>query len=359
MKKSCSLTFLLGGLLLLPTLAFAFTWTELPGPATPKNPAIYSIASVTSTDVWSVGGGNNGKNVLIEHWDGAAWSVVPSSVRSGQLFAVTARTTDDVWAVGSQTVGSSVLTLVEHWDGTTWKAVPSPNIGTYDELNGVSIVSNDDIWAVGASGPIAGDYILMHWDGNAWSLVSGPVANSATLLGVKAFATDNVWAVGYKDFVYNNNTASTFIIHWDGASWSEVDSPSVAAYNDLSAIDGAAPDDIWALGGSVDASFAKQTVALHWNGTAWTVVPTPANGGTFTGVKVINSTKVLAVGNVISSSPFAELWDGKKWRHIPTPTFSGLLFGVTYADKVAFAAGYQYLDFGDIDELFLMSRRSQ
>ena len=349
---------LFGALLFIPTLAFAFTWTEVPGPATPRNPAIYSIAAVTASDVWSVGGGNGGKNVLIEHWDGVAWSVVASPVRAGQLFSVAALATDNVWAVGSQTVGSQVLTLVEHWDGARWTALPSPNLGTYDELNGVSIVAADDVWAVGTSGPIAGDDILLHWDGNTWSLVGGPAANSARLTAVKAFATDNVWAVGYKDYVYNSNTASNFILHWDGTAWSEVESPDVATYNALATIDGAAADDIWALGGAVDASFGQQTVALHWDGTAWSVVPTPANGGTFTGVKVIAAKKVLAVGNT-GSAPFSEVWNGRKWKQIPTPALSGLLFGVSYADKVPFAAGYQYLDSGDTDEIYLLSARSQ
>jgi hypothetical protein len=39
---------------------------------------------------------------------------------------------------------------------------------------------------------------------------------------VKALATNNVWAVGQAGI-------STFILHWNGAKWSRINSPNLAA----------------------------------------------------------------------------------------------------------------------------------
>ncbi len=57
---------------------------------------------------------------------------------------------NDIWAVGFS--GSSTLpqTLVEHWNGSQWSIVPSPNVGTnLNSLNGVTVVSANNVWAVG------------------------------------------------------------------------------------------------------------------------------------------------------------------------------------------------------------------
>jgi hypothetical protein len=180
---------------------FAGQWTEVPGGASPHPSALFGIAAVSANDIWAVGSwGQNGGRALIEHWDGTNWSVAAVQPPGTQLLGVAARSPSDVWAVGSITVLGQIQTLVEHWNGQRWVVVPSPKVGTYDWLYAVCIISRNDAWAVGYSLSLGiGDvYILMHWDGTSWSLVNGPPANSSVLLSVKAFATDDVWAVGYK-----------------------------------------------------------------------------------------------------------------------------------------------------------------
>ena len=194
-------------------------WTEVPGGAAPHSSYLNGVAGVSANDVWAVGGWGGG-NGLIEHWDGTNWSVVAIQAEGSFLSAVAARSADDVWVVGSYL---STQTSTEHWNGQRWAVVPSPNVGAYNTLYSVCVVSHNDAWAVGGSSP-NDVYILMHWDGTSWSLVNGPPANASALASVKAFATDDVWAVGGKDGTAF--TASTFTLHWDGATWSEVPSPT-------------------------------------------------------------------------------------------------------------------------------------
>lgn len=360
MNKARSCMFLLGGLFLLPTVSFAFSWTQVQGPAAPKNQQIRGLASVAGNNVWAVGNAVNG-NVLIEHWDGAAWTVVSSPVKPGGLFSVAALSADDIWSVGYTLSGPDTLPLVEHWDGTRWMQIPSPSAGVTSTLTGVSIVSDNDIWAVGSTNADFGSadtLLLMHWDGTAWALVDGPAADSSILHGVKAFASDDVWAVGLKDNDPYTASASNFIIHWNGEAWSEIPSPNVDAANSLFAIDGASPGDIWAVGYSESGPSSYQTTALHWDGSVWTVVPTPANNGTFLGIKAIYSTKVIAVGH--ASGPLTEAWNGKRWQVIPTPGPAAVdLFAVSHHRKVTWAAGRQTTIFPDTDSFFLMSTRGQ
>ena len=314
-------------------------WTEVPGGAAPHSSQLDCVAVVSANDIWAVGtwGGANG---LVEHWDGTNWSVAAVQAEGSSLYGVAARSSRDVWAVGSIVVpGGQEHTLAEHWNGRRWAVVPSPNVGTYNELNSVCVISHNDAWAVGNSFP-DGVYILMHWDGTSWSLVDAPPANGSALSSLKAFATDDVWAVGEKDFDVNQNTGSTFTLHWDGATWSEVPSPNVSDDTFLHAVDGAAPNDVWAVGYSGFSSVGALT--MHWDGTDWTVVPTPVDGS-FSAVKASSATNVWAVGSNFRQ-PISARWDGTQWRVVPTPPVfenGGGLNAISERNGSVWAVGYQ------------------
>lgn len=79
---------------------------------------LYGVEAVAPDDVWAVGqqvGATAPEQELIEHWDGSAWSVVPSAghgTASGMLFGVAAAG-DTVWAVGLYDTGGNRLTLAQ------------------------------------------------------------------------------------------------------------------------------------------------------------------------------------------------------------------------------------------------------
>jgi Tol biopolymer transport system component len=207
------------------------------------------VAAVGPDDVWAVGNTATGESggTLIEHWDGSAWSVVPSPSPEprpltgrpyGTLDAVAALSADDVWAVGEATnvagVGAS-NTLIEHWDGSAWSVVPSPDEVSekgvpFDHLLSVAANSPDDVWAVGIHGNDAGiggggDHgLIEHWDGNSWQVVEEPVVGVWNrFYGVSA-SSDGAWAVGS----YENGSGSVsgaLIEHWDGSAWTVTDTP--------------------------------------------------------------------------------------------------------------------------------------
>jgi hypothetical protein len=96
------------------------------------------VAAVSSSSAWAVGisGVETVQKTLIEHRNGRVWKVVPSPHPGGPslgnvLFAVAALSPRNAWAVGTYrnaTTGIlSELTLIEHWNGRAWTQVPSPN----------------------------------------------------------------------------------------------------------------------------------------------------------------------------------------------------------------------------------------
>jgi hypothetical protein len=76
--------------------------------------------------------------------------------------AATAAT--DAWAVGF-----TGATLTVHWDGTAWTQVPSPNPTGKSLLNGVATTAAANAWAVGFTGDISKPTtLILHWNGTAW-----------------------------------------------------------------------------------------------------------------------------------------------------------------------------------------------
>jgi hypothetical protein len=137
-----------------------------PHPLNGARQVLNAVTVVSSADVWAVGqtidtasGSFLPDRTLTLHWNGTAWSVVssPDHPAEDELTGVAAVSPTDVWAVGTFVdrgvdgtafpVGKS-QTL--HWNGAAWSVVPSPN-GTGDTgLAGVGTVPGTaQAWAVG------------------------------------------------------------------------------------------------------------------------------------------------------------------------------------------------------------------
>lgn len=263
------------------------------------------VAAVSPTDAWAVGSTTTGKHVktLIEHWDGTAWTRVSSPNPGGshvsELEAVTAISPDDVWAVGlfnshqGHGEGSPNVTLTEHWDGTQWSWVQSPNDPTAYEsaLHAVAATGPDDVWAVGSyrydeeSGPAA---IALHWNGSAWTEVSTPDPDSEDFHAVVAVSATDAWAAGY----YST------LDHYNGTTWAQK-----RGIGDVQAMSASGASDIWAVFGSA---------TTHYDGSTWTTIGS-AGVSNLNGVSTLGPTDAVAVGG---SS--AELWNGSTWQQVQT-----------------------------------------
>lgn len=104
-------------------------WSAVTLPPIAGEGGLRGLTAVAANDVWAVG--FRGTSTLTLHWNGTAWTVVPSpDAADGNttFVAAAALGRDDVWAVGlSIVLGSLESTVTEHWDGTAWTLVPSPN----------------------------------------------------------------------------------------------------------------------------------------------------------------------------------------------------------------------------------------
>src|SRR5438309_2124418 len=124
-------------------------WSVISSPnVAPYNNAFSGVAAISANDAWAVGSDRDlggPYRTLVEHWDGGAWSVIPSpnvGTVGSQLNGVAATSSNDAWAVGQYSNGTVARTLAEHWDGGAWSVIPSPNLDSPSNvLDGVAAVS--------------------------------------------------------------------------------------------------------------------------------------------------------------------------------------------------------------------------
>jgi hypothetical protein len=180
---------------------------------------LYAISADSASDVWIVGtylfevnSSDYAEETYSLHWNGSAWSIVPMPLEHGTnpnfeyIFnAIKANSPTDVWAVGEAYNAATYAstTLIEHYNGTAWSIVPSPSPGTGGALYGVTTSNaTNDVWAVGSYAPTGSSVaqtLTLNWNGNAWSTVASPnggTGSSALLSAATTPGASIVQAVG-------------------------------------------------------------------------------------------------------------------------------------------------------------------
>lgn len=230
-----------------------------------------------------------GEEALIVHWNGSSWSTVsaplPQYATEVSLNAVAAVDDDNVWAVGNyyDTNETKRKTFVVHYNGTLWSTVTSPSPGTSSNfLQSVTVIpGTSNLWAVGyKSSGGAFQTLTLYSTGGSWSAVTSPnnggYAND--LRGVVAFSEYDARSVGHKKETSNGSNL-TLTLAWDGEEWTFVESPEPSGdvTKGLWGTSAYASDNIWAVGFYQTGGVYK-TLAERWDGSSWSIV-TPPNQG--------------------------------------------------------------------------------
>lgn len=315
-------------------------WTTTPATPPYGGSILNAVTAVSPTELWAVGStvkplGGVSSRPLVEHYDGAAWTPLvlrtPTPKATSDLVAVSASSAKDVWAVGStyRDMNSTVQSLIEHYDGKTWRRVRDSHTSA-PELAGVAAVSRRDAWAVGRF-LAHGRYhaLIEHWNGSAWHEVSIPHPGGTwgheTLDAVSSLTARNIWAVGDYE---RRHRYHTLVLHWNGSHWKRVVSPTRGSKHEslLNGVVALGRKNAWAVG-SYPGPEATRPLTEHWDGRGWHIVATPPSSGfnVLEAVSAVSSTDVWAVGLDGPGKPLAEHWDGHAWTVSTTALPSGVL----------------------------------
>ncbi len=225
----------------------------------------------------------------IIQYDGKTWSKMATGV-TANLYGIWGSSLDDVYAVGENG-------FVLHYDGSDWAPL---SVIVQETLRATWGSSASDVYAVSRNGSILesfGDAIdsgvalrdvwgssesdvfvvgesgaILHYDGSSWSFMDSDTPQ--WLNGVWGSSASDVFAVG-------ENGA---IIHFDGTTWNSMESGTTVS---LQSVWGSSGSDVFAVG--------ADGLILYYNGGSWYSVPTAATDG-LNDVWVSDKSEVFAVG---------------------------------------------------------------
>lgn len=288
-------------------------WTVVTSPNLPGYPMnqLTGVSAVSATDIWAAGFATTSgylNQALLAYYDGDQWALVatPALPDSDDNFFtdVVALDTDDVWIVGAyRTTGTgSYHALVEHYDGAQWSIFPTPGLDMLNaDLEGLTAIAPDDLWAVGnqASGA-GGTYqtLIVHYDGSGWEAVDSPsITTGDNILHNVAFAdATHGWAVGRAQEDYEDYA---IVLFYDGGNWTVASRHTESS--DLWAVTAPGVNDVWA-GGFYGDSAAWSPFLDRWNGAAWIPTTLVSNPGSIYNLTRDSSGYLYAVGNTRPAS---------------------------------------------------------
>jgi hypothetical protein len=308
-------------------------WAIFPTPSLGSSGNSLAGISCLSARFCMAAGNDNlsGEEVLIEEWNGTAWSKVAApqppapaeGIDSGiGLGGVSCASAKFCVAVGSgyftgpdSPHNQGAFAILDTWNGAAWSE-SEPELGGGDNtLGGVSCVSSSFCVAVGSStrvgeGERPSEALVASWNGAAWSRV--PVISpgfSAELGSVSCVSIKFCMAVGGSDNERSAPLNESLVESWNGAEWSNVSSPNIGRLRAVSCTDA---DRCVAVGGSQVAA---------WNGNTWSTLEGPhLEGGGLAGVSCVGKS-CAGVGAYEArgqAHTLVETPNGSAWSIVPS-----------------------------------------
>lgn len=201
-----------------------------------------------------------------------------------------------------------------HMPAVTVHATPTPppslgQGGVRDYLESISMVSPTNGWAVGQAwmDSTPGSLVtpLFYHDVNGvWQRVSLdlhiPAACNPKLNGVSMVTASDGWAVGGMFCSDTNHGPDSLVLHYDGNIWTRV---TIPFHDTLQGVQMMSANEGWAFNG--ETGFSPPTL-LHFLNGQWTIAKLPAFGksalGAIMGFSVVSNQEAWAVAIVFGTS---------------------------------------------------------
>ena len=215
--------------------------------------------------------------------------------------------------------GSTEKAAAMHFDGAAW--APQDLGVDAPLLNWCHAFARGDVTMVGRAGTV------LHWDGQAWSKQATPTTQD--LWGVWGAAPGDLWAVGGDGLAAGHAT----LLHFDGSSWTQETLPALQKVDvwQLLKVWGTSAENVYAVG--------QRGVVLHRKGGAWAEELVGASDD-LVSLWGTGPDRIVAVGG--RANGIASVWDGATWEThelAPTPGLNGVWMRSAGTAHVAGAYG--------------------
>jgi len=311
----------------------------------------------THGDVWVAGADG-----ALLHWNGTAWTAVPTGRDTWTLTGVTASASDDVWWWASR---SSAESAFLHWDGAALTTVPvdTRSIGAF--LYSGAVIDGR-WWLVGGAGAVytrsgpdtitpiiepqvsaiqrmwgsAADNMyfatggeIRHWDGQTTTAI--PIAANQ-ISGVRTDGVDELFATGF-DVSADRLRYIARAYHFDGLHWTgtKLNESTLAEHHYIAQVVALGPGEAMAVG--------YGGIAFHYSGGEWTPVATGVTTN-LTGVWGPDADHLWITGAAGTLLTWSRSTPGVATRDTSLPPLTADLGAIHGADGIAWiTAGDQVL----------------
>lgn len=282
-------------------------WSTMKSPNSPAASRVLAAVACPSTSACIAVGATStdprglDSRTLAERWDGSRWAILktpdPAGASYSFLSAASCTSGSSCVAVGEYFPGGRHRNrnhvLIERWNGHAWTLTRGPglpgSVGSY--LSAVSCSRESDCMAVGtvlyphrknsSNGGSREHTLAERWNGKSWRRVAsldppGPPADR--LSGVTCSSIRDCIAVGTggrRTPPGRADGAATLAERWNGTAWAIMKTPSPSANSDFSQIACLTPARCMAVGGYGNLGSRKGPHALteRWNGSTWSLLP--------------------------------------------------------------------------------------
>ncbi|WP_344449850.1 hypothetical protein [Actinocorallia aurantiaca] len=243
-------------------------------------------------------------STTVKRWNGVFWETKnPPATWNLELLDLDASSSGNVWFAGEKNLEDRFF----RWDGNKWNEIVLPTgiCSSISTVSGLSLtaVGTDELWAAW------GRECVMHWKAGEWTVHPTP-----------GLHIEKVHALGANDVYLSPVSPARKPLHWDGASWAEVNGVPNAF---LVGVDG---------DGSYYAELSNLRSVKHVsNGvtTALPLSPEPLPGSTADEYLLDAEGSLWRVDKTV-----AHRFDGASWQSTPLPVGS-----VTDVDPLPAPAG--------------------
>ncbi|MGW7412597.1 hypothetical protein [Streptomyces sp. NPDC054863] len=284
------------------------TWSKFSVPVALGSRSLVTAGTGTN-DLWLLEGPYNSSG-LAHHWNGQKWTDRSQPDKAFRSTAIATVSPTDVWTVGAYNTGYAKRddrATVGHWNGTRWTVTKLPTIaGKSTDLRSVSASSANDVWAAGEQCTLTGAYLcqpyVAHWNGTAWSQVNVPEVTPTNGLWTKVISRGGkVWVGGKETGASGEKSDRIFTLHRDGQNWTKSYLPVNAAEDGyFGYLNGFAFHGTELFAG---VSHTKNEGLSRWNGQGWEQYAGPlATTSTVTSLAGTGDGRLFVAGNGTDAS---------------------------------------------------------
>lgn len=300
---------------------------------------------------------------MAQRWNGSSWSLDSPANPSGSSFGLLEGVSCRITCLGigwyTNSEGKN-RTLGETRETPSWtqRSIGTPSASS---LSGISCYGASSCMAVG----LGAGFATAYFGGTTWTELSPPkpVGASSSQLRDSSCLTEGGTCTAVGVYVTSEVEKPYAVRRVEAGTWTLYNplplpaGVTSAALNDVSCSSANACTAV----GDFKESFFSRTYVLRWNGTSWSVQTSPNVAGSpldpLTSVSCVSATACTAVGYAATESgyqPLIESWNGTSWSiqsvTLPSGGKTGQLFGISCTSGSNCLAAGRYWDEAGIGE---------